>query len=444
MNGRSALSLALLAMSAGASAQTREPLCATVETRRLASAPFLLAEGSDFIAARPFATVAPDGAAFVVAARDPDQTLRIGERRTLPRALAELEYQGPAAPSTRVPGLAVFRVARDLRVVGEPAFLPDPVPSTRGEETFQPGIPVAVTVDAGVLVLQHIDGDIYATLVPHTGAPSAPARVAQAPAVFRGHRGFVWLSAAARASQNAHGAVALAGTDQGEVVALQFDGQGARAGEPVLWQQRVGGAMQLVALNNRRDPVALLERPVRGTTLEGAQARAQVLVHLSPTLEPMGEPVALGLGPYETAAVARGDRLVLSQWAESRGFAVSTLPVTPEGVAIETPRIWTTERFEGVPLGHRATLGPGGVIYDLMLHGDDVAGGLHAYATFVPPGGSPFSRRDVMPLRARVIARPALLPAEDGFIAVMGTYDELGGGIDAVHVRCEMVTLPPR
>jgi hypothetical protein len=26
---------------------------------------------------------------------------------------------------------------------------------------------------------------------------------------------------------------------------------------------------------------------------------------------------------------------------------------------------------------------------------------------------------------------------------VMGVYDELGGGIDAVHVRCEMVTLPP-
>jgi hypothetical protein len=33
--------------------------------------------------------------------------------------------------------------------------------------------------------------------------------------------------------------------------------------------------------------------------------------------------------------------------------------------------------------------------------------------------------------------------AGDGFVAVMGVYDELGGGIDAVHVRCEMVTLPP-
>lgn len=444
MNRHSVCLLSLLALSPAASAQTREPLCATVETRRLAGAPFLLAEGSDYVAARPFAAVAPDGAAFVVAVRDPDQTLRIGERRALPRALTELEYQGPAAPSARTPGLAVLRVSRELRVVGEPVHLTDPVPSTRGEETFPPGIPVAVTVDAGVLVLQHVDGDVYATLVPTTGAPTTPTRVAQAPAVFRGHRGFVWISAAPRVNGDVHGAAALAGTEQGEVVALNFDGQGARAGDPLLWQQRVGGAMQLVALNGRRDPVALLERPVRGTTLEGAQARAQVLVHLSATLEPQGEPVALGLGPYETTAVARGDRLVLSQWAESRGYAVSALPVTAEGVGVETPRIWTTERFEGVPLGHRATLGPGGVIYDLMLHGDDVAGGLHAYATFVPPAGSPFSRRDVMPLRARVIARPALLPAEDGFIAVMGVYDELGGGIDAVHVRCEMVTLPPR
>jgi hypothetical protein len=33
--------------------------------------------------------------------------------------------------------------------------------------------------------------------------------------------------------------------------------------------------------------------------------------------------------------------------------------------------------------------------------------------------------------------------AGDGLVTGMGVYDELGGGIDAVHVRCEMVTLPP-
>lgn len=439
-----ALTLAMCLAGAATRAQTREPLCAMTRARRLASAPVLLAEGSDFVAAQAFRRAPEQGAAFAVAVRDPDETLRVGARRSLPRALAELEYQGPAAPSTRGPGLVVMRLHRDLSLAGDALRLPDPVSSTRGDETFPPGIPAAVAVDAGVLVVQHIAGDLYATLVPPSGEVAAPTRVAEAPLVVRGHRGFVWLSAAEALRDGSHGAVVLAGTAQGEVMVLQFRGDGARAAEPRLWQQRVGGAMQLVALRGGARHVALLERPVRGASLDGSQARAQVLVNLSPGLDPEGEPTALGLGPYETTAVSRGDRLVLSQWAEARGFAVSTLPVDERGVRIETPRLWTTERFEGVPLGHRAVLGPAGVVYDLMLHGDDVAGGLHAYSTYVPPAGTPYSRRDTMPLRARVVARPALIPAEDGFVAVMGVYDELGGGVDAVHVRCEMVTLPPR
>ncbi len=438
-----ALVWAMVLATSGAFAQTREPLCAMTRARRLASAPVLLAEGSDFMAAQPFRRPATDGAAFVVAARDPDETLRVGERRGLPRALTELEYQGPAAPSSRGPGLVIFRVDADLAVRGTPVRLPDPVSSTRGDETFPPGIPAAVTVDGGVLVVQHVGGDLYATLVPPEGAPGALTRVAEAPLVVRGHRGFVWLSAAPDLRNGQRGAVVFAGTAQGEVITVRLGGDGSRVTEPRLWQQRVGGAMQLVALREGARHIALLERPVRGTSLDGAQARAQVMVQLSASLDPEGEPMALGLGPYETVAVPRSDRLVVAQWAESRGFAVSTLPLAGDRVQVETPRIWTTERFDGVALGHRAVLGPAGVIYDLMLHGDDVAGGLHAYATFLPSAGTPFSRRDVMPLRARVVARPALLPAEDGFVAVMGVYDELGGGIDAVHVRCEMVTLPP-
>lgn len=441
---RAAALFSLTLLGATASAQTREPLCATTRARRLVSASTLPVEGSDYIAAQPFRALAPDGAAFVIAARDPEETLRVGPRRGSPRALSELEYQSPAAPSTRGAGLVVLRVDPELRVVGEPARLADPAPSTRGEETNPPGIPAAVTVDSGVLVVQHIAGDLYATLVPREGAPSAPTRVAEAPIVIRGHRGFTWLSAAPWLHDGAHGAAVLAGTEQGEVISLRVNGAGARVGSEQLWRQRVGGAMQLVALRDGASHIALLERPVRGTALDGAQARAQVLVQLSASLEPEGEPVALGLGPYETVALSRGERLVVAQWAEARGFAASQLPLDGRGVRVETPRIWTTERFEGAALGHRAVLGVGGVIYDLMLHGDEVAGGLHAYATFFPPAGTVYSRRDVMPLRARVVGRPALLPANDGFVAVMGVYDELGGGIDAVHVRCEMVTLPPR
>jgi hypothetical protein len=183
---------------------------------------------------------------------------------------------------------------------------------------------------------------------------------------------------------------------------------------------------------------------VRGTTQRGDQAREQVLVRLSATLEPSGDPERVGLGPYPTVALTRGRDVVLSQWAESRGFAIATLPVDNGTLRLELPRIWTTSPFEGIPLAHAAVRGPGNIVYDLMLHGDDTAGALHAYVTYVPPAGTVFPRRDVIPLRARVVGRPAMLPAEDGAVVVMATYDELGGGIDAVHVRCDMVTLPQR
>ncbi len=437
---------AMVTLSAQARAQSREPLCVTTEVRRLASAPFMQVNGSDYLVAQPLPSPGRDGAAFVVAVRDPDHSLRVGDARGLARTVDEMEFRGPWRPPERDPGLTVMRLDRALRVVGDAVFLPDPVRGERGEETFPPGIPVGVTIDDGVLVIEHVAGDLYATVVPPSGEVPAVRRVAEAPAVAStGHRGFVWLTAAGRTRGGARGAAALAGDDDGEVVALDFDGHGQRRGEPVFWRQHVGGAMQLAAVPNASEPVAILERPVRGTTMTGGQAREQVLVRLTPTLEPDGEPERLGLGPYPTTAVARGRDLVVAQWAEARGLALSTLPVDDAGhVRVELPRIWTTDPFEGVPLGHATVRGAGNVLYDLMLHGDDVAGGLHAYVTYVPPAGTPYPRRDVLPLRARVIARPALLPAEDGVAVVMATYDELGGGVDVAHVRCDMLTLPAR
>lgn len=428
---------------AAAAAQTREPLCVTTEVRRLVSAPYLQVNGSDYLVARPLPAPAADGAAFVVAARDPDHSLRVGDARDLPRTVAEMEFEGPQAPPDRAPGLTVLRLDRAMRVVGEPAFVADPVRGERGRETYAPGIPAGATVDDGVLVVQHVAGDLYATVVPPTGAVPAARRVVQAPpAGESGHRGFVWFSLAERRA-GGRGAALLAGTEEGEVVALRFDGHGAPVGEPAPWSQRVGGEMQLVDIPGG-DPVALLERPVRGTAMNGSQAREQVLVRLTATLEPRGEPERLGLGPYPTTAVVRGDDLVVTQWAEARGLAVATLPIREGTVRVELPRLWTTSPLEGIPLAHAAIRGAGNVLYDLMLHGDDVAGGLHAYVTWQPPAGAPFPRRDVIPWRARMITRPALLPAEDGVVVLMAAYDELGGGIDAAHVRCELVTLPTR
>ena len=77
--------LALLGAST-ASAQSRERVCVTTEARRVLSAPFLLANGSDRIVAAPFAQPSREGAAFVIAVRDPERTLRVGERRGLRRS----------------------------------------------------------------------------------------------------------------------------------------------------------------------------------------------------------------------------------------------------------------------------------------------------------------------------------------------------------------------
>lgn len=437
--------LALLTAGAVSEAQSREPLCVTTEVRRLASAPFMQVNGSDYLVAAPLPSPGRDGAAFVVAVRDPDHSLRVGDARGLARTVDEMEFRGPYRAPDREPGLTVLRLDRELRVVGEPLFLADPVRGERGEETFPPGIPAGVTVDDGMLVAQHLAGDVYVTVVPPSGEVAAPRRIALAPPpASTGHRGFVWLTAASLVREGAHGAAVLAGTDDGEVVAVSLDGHGVARGEPIVWRQHVGGAMQLAAVPGAEVPVAILERPVRGTTMTGDRAREQVLVRLSPTLEPQGEPERLGLGPYPTTAVARGRDLVISQWAESRGIAIATLPVENGAPRVELPRIWTTDPLEGIPLAHAAVRGAGNVLYDLMLHGDDTAGGLHAYVTYIPPAGNPYPRRDVIPLRARVIARPAMLPAEDGVAVVMATYDELGGGVDVAHVRCEMLTLPAR
>ncbi len=316
MIARRSLVAGCLAMlsAASAGAQSRERVCVTTEARRVLSAPFLLANGSDRIVAAPFARPSREGAAFVVAVRDPERTLRVGERRSLRRSITELELRGAATQPDALPGMVFARLNRSLGLVGEPLFVEDPTPSRREGETFPPGVPVGVTVEGGVLVIAHIAGDLYATLVAPEGPVAPMRRVAQAPpATSAGTHGFVWLTATARAVNGHAGAIALGGTEDGEVVALTFDGQGERVGDPVLWQQRVGGSMQLLPLPSEADAAALLERPVRGATVTGEQAREQVLVRLTDTLEPSGDPSRLGLGPYPTAAAMRGSSLVLSQ-----------------------------------------------------------------------------------------------------------------------------------
>jgi hypothetical protein len=436
------LGTAVLGTASVATAQTREPLCVTVESRRLASGSWLGANGSDRLVARPLLTAGANGERFVVAVRDPEHTLHTAGAPRVPRGVEELGFARPPQPSARPSGLTVIRVGADLRPVGEAVFVPDPVANARraDEETVAPGIPVGVSLGAGVLVLQHVAGDVYATVVPSSGAIPAPRRVAQSPTVSSGNEqgGFVWLTATPRGD----GAIALAGTEEGDVVAMRFDRTGALVGEPGLWTQRVGGPMQLLPTGD--GPIAaLLGRPVRGTGPENEQARVQVLVPLTEGLQPANEPVNTGFAQFPMAYTLRGRSLILFQWAQQQGVAIATLPVGDRRIGEQLPRLWyANPPLEGLNLGQDAILGPGNIVYNVVAYGDPVAGGVHGHVGWLPPSGQPTVRRDVLPVRARVVAPPQLLPAEDGVVVVMGTYDETGGAVDAYHVRCDLVTLP--
>lgn len=430
---------ALALAGRNARAQSTEPLCATVQSRRLVSGTWLDPESSDRMVAQPLLASGEGGARFVVAVRDPSHTLRAGDARNAVREAEELNYEAMGGLAARVPsGLTIVRFDAGLEPVGEPIFLQDPAGAQQGAT---PASPVGVALPAGVLVLQILRGDVYATVVPPAGPVPAPARVAQAPspaANEQGGRGFAWLTATSRGG----GAIALAGTAQGVVVTLRFDARGARVGEPGIWTQRVGGSMELLPMGDEGPMAALLARPVRGTGSEGEQARQQVAVVLDETLNPMGLPFATGFAQFPMAMVRRGRSLVMMQWAQQQGVAIATLPIEERRLGERLPRLWYAQPpLEGANAGQAAVLGPGNIVYDVVLY-SDVGGGLHGHVVWVPPSGVPTVRRDVLPVRARLAAAPQVLAAADGVVALLATYDETGGAIDAFHVRCDLVSLP--
>lgn len=401
-------------------AQHREPLCVTTELRRLVSVS--LAHETHSTELGHTVAVAlrePHGeTAFVLAARGLDAT----------------------------PGLTVVRVNRRMETVGERLFVADPVAQTEQSSAMIHG----VAVDGGVLIVQRIAGGLYTVMVPPEGGSPSSVRVATN--IGEGEH-FAWITVTSATVNDSHGAIALAGTSDGRVLPLRFDGHGTPVGQPRWWTQRVGGTMRLLPIAQNTVPTVILERPVRGTTATGGQAREQVLLRLSDTLDPVGTPSRLGLGPDPIAMATQGLHTIVTQWAESRAIAVVTL--TPSGntqntqdtqntLRADTPRLWSTRPLEGSPVGHTLGEGPHGELYDLAFNTDDNGSATHAYLTYIPPSGTPFSRRDVIPTRGRVIATPALITADDGVTVVLVSTDELGTGLDAIHLRCELVQLPQR
>jgi hypothetical protein len=335
-------------------------------------------------------------------------------------------------------GYAAIRLDDRMQVVDDRVFVAEPVPTPPQNGHSVATLPVAVTVASGVLVVARHAGDLYASVIPPSGPIPAATRVAAAPAPVEGAaRGFEWITATARAE----GAVALAGTSDGQVVAIRFDSNGAVRGTPARWEDRVGGPMEFVPSHD--GPLAaLLGRPVRGTGPHNEQARVQVLVSLDENLRPVGQPFATGFAQFPLAMVQRGRSMLIFQWAEQQGVAISTLPVGERHFGEQLPRLYYAQPpLEGSHAGHAATLGASNIVFDVASYLES-GGGMHGHVTWLAPSGTPYIRRDVLALRLEPAFAPAVLPAADGVVVITGGTDETGGAVDAYHVRCDLVSVP--
>lgn len=390
------------------------------------------------MAVAPLPAAGPHGERFVLVLHERSNGLT--SPHAVRRDLGEPGYEptdilGEVVPSGRV----IVRLDEQLRAVGSPVFVQDPSTGLSSGSQHRVGsLPIALTTASGVLVLERLGDDLFATRVSVAGTITPPARIAVAPPPVEGpQRGFAWLTAVARRE----GSVALAGTYDGQVIALRFDREGAVQGLPAAWTQRVGGPM--VFLPTLDGPVGtLLGRPVPGTGPHNEQARVQALVSLDDRLRPTGEPFATGFAQFPLAAAQRGRTLSVFQWVDQQGVAIASLPVGDRRIGEQLPRLFYAQPpLEGSALGTAATLGASNIVYNIALYGE-AQGGVHGHVLWIAPGGTQDAlhlRRDVLALRTVLAAPPVILPASDGVVVFTVGEDETGGSVDAYHVRCDLL-----
>ncbi len=435
---RAGLLLAALACSSVAAAQSREVSCIPVESRRILAGERTEVADGDRMAVATLPAAGPNGERYVLVLHQMIEGL--SAPHAVRRDVGELGYLAMGGLAGTMPsGRTVVRLDEQLRRVGEPVFVQDPVASPPVNSHAVGTLPIAVTTTSGVLVLERLAGDLFAMRVPANGVIAPPARVASAPAPVEGtQRGFEWFTAIARRE----GTVALAGTYDGQVVALRFDREGALQGTPATWAHRVGGPM--VLLPTFDGPLgALLGRPVPGTGPHNEQARMQALVSLDDQLRPTGEPFATGFAQFPLAAAQRGRTLNVFQWVEQQGVAIATLPIGERRFGEQLPRLFYAQPpLEGSAIGTAATLGASHIVYNVGLYGE-VQGGVHGHVLWLAPGDTQDAlhlRRDVLALRTTLAAPPVALAATDGVVVFTVGDDETGGGVDAYHVRCDLLS----
>jgi hypothetical protein len=409
MYGSTFLNVCALLMTASLTgmAQAREPLCRTVETRRLHSDRSMAANLSEAVFAAPVLQRARDGATFVIVWRESRPVSEGATAVHFARIDNELRRLGPVATIT------VAEMAQD----------------------DGPGALSVASLPNGTLVLFRAGVGMYASLISADGVASSPRELFSVSGEVQGLRNrVVWSSAIERE----HGAIALVGALDGTVRALRFDHAGAVTAETT-WTQRVGGVTRL--LPSHRGPIAaFLERPLPGVGPHGEQPALQMLVTLDEQLLPVAVPERTGFAQFPWAAVARGTSIEVVQWTW-QGVAIGRLPVSTHRVGVESPRLWYAQpTFAGVPHYASALHTSDAITYAMVVTGGAVT---ESHLAWIAPSGEPTLRRNVVPVFGTVIATPALVPAQDGFVALIAHNDETGFALDAHHVRCELVTRSP-
>ncbi|MDP3274894.1 MAG: hypothetical protein Q8Q09_06820 [Deltaproteobacteria bacterium] len=391
--------------------QAREPLCRTVETRRIFGSQLVPQDTQDALRVLPLRGEWPGQARFVALwreahpATDGGTTLRMTRLDSRLQRVGEMgAWTSPALTAEQGRGALAAVVLRDS---------------------------LLVLVRAGSSIQRLIvarDGSVRAepllTLPSDVPAPNAtPLRIE-------------WVDAIARGD----GAIAMLGLTSGEVRAYRFDAAGAVSAETT-WTQRVGGVMRLLPTSATQSALAMLERTLPGQGADGETPAVQMLVTLDEQLLPVGVPERTGYAHFPWSVVARsGGALEVHQWVRSQGVAIGRVTVSARRAALEAPRLWFAQPpFEGRAVASASIVGRGGVAYGAVVT-ERAGGSLESQLAWVAPSGEPMLRRSVVPLSGRLLMLPALAAAEDGYVMFAGAEDETGFGIDAFHVRCDMVT----
>ncbi len=401
--------LATVALSSSAAAQAREPLCRNVESRRVHSDPNRAANLGEPVFAAPMLGDSRDGARFALVWRESRPMGQGGTTVRFARLSDELRRVGATGSIT------VAAMAQD----------------------DGPGAVAVAALPNGTLVLFRAGAGFYASIITADGVAASARELFSVTGEVEGRSNrVVWSSAIERGD----GAVALVGAMDGSVRALRFDRAGIVASETV-WTQRVGGRMRLLPTGNTAPIAAFLERALPGVGANGEQPALQMLLTLDERLLPIGTPERTGFAQFPWAAIARPSAVEVAQWVGQQGVAIGRMPVSARRIGVESPRLWYAQpAFSGLAQHASSLSSSDGVTYAMIVTGGAMS---ESHLAWVPPSGEPMLRRNVVPVFGTVLGAPAMMAAEDGFVAVVAHNDEAGFALDAHHVRCEMVRRQP-